>query len=62
MFQVLTMGKVLLYLGLLTLIDSYLCQLINRAPHFIPGTGDLSKFSLSENTPVRTPIYQLKGQ
>lgn len=37
-------------------------QLINRAPHFVPGTGDLSKFSLSENTQVGTPVYQLKGK
>ncbi|XP_044726882.1 cadherin-23 [Chrysoperla carnea] len=36
-------------------------QLINRAPHFVPGIGDMSKFSLKENTPVGTPVYQLKG-
>ncbi|XP_055687294.1 cadherin-23 [Lutzomyia longipalpis] len=37
------------------------CQLINRIPHFIPGSGDMSRFSLSENTPVGSPVYQLRG-
>lgn len=37
------------------------CQEINRAPHFIPGSGDMARFSLSENTPVGSPVYQLKG-
>ena len=37
-------------------------QNINRAPHFIPNSGDLSRFSLSENTPVGSPVYQLKGE
>ncbi|XP_059614956.1 cadherin-23 [Phlebotomus argentipes] len=36
-------------------------QLINRIPHFIPGSGDMSRFSLSENTPVGSPVYQLRG-
>lgn len=50
-----------MFLILLLVASLCSCQLINRAPHFVPGTGDLSKFSLSENTPVGTPIYQLKG-
>lgn len=33
---------------------------LNRAPHFVPGQ-DMSKFSLSENTPVDSPVYQLRG-
>lgn len=37
-------------------------QIMNRAPHFIPGTGDMSRFSLSENTTVGSPVYQLKGK
>lgn len=37
------------------------CQFINRAPHFIPVSGDMSHFSLPENTIVGTPVYQLKG-
>lgn len=37
------------------------CQLINHPPHFIPGSGDMSRFSLSENTPVDSPVYQLRG-
>lgn len=45
---------------LLNLIQTW-GQLINRAPHFVPGIGDMSKFSLKENTPVGTPVYQLKG-
>ncbi|VVC89380.1 unnamed protein product, partial [Leptidea sinapis] len=36
-------------------------QVINRAPHFVPQTGDMSTFSLAEDTPVGTPVYQLKG-
>ncbi|GAB0099897.1 cadherin EGF LAG seven-pass G-type receptor 3 [Sergentomyia squamirostris] len=36
-------------------------QLFNRIPHFIPGSGDMSRFSLSENTPVGSPVYQLRG-
>ncbi|XP_039748897.1 cadherin-23 [Pararge aegeria] len=36
-------------------------QVINRAPHFIPQTGDMSQFSLPEDTPVGTPVYHLKG-
>lgn len=37
------------------------CQLVNHPPYFIPGSGDMSRFSLSENTPVDSPVYQLKG-
>lgn len=36
-------------------------QLVNKSPYFIPGSGDMSRFSLSENTPVDSPVYQLKG-
>lgn len=36
-------------------------QLMNRPPQFVPGQ-DMSKFSLPENTPVNTPIYQLRGK
>lgn len=38
------------------------CQIINRAPHFIPQSGDMARFSLSENTSVGSPVYQLKGK
>lgn len=38
------------------------CQLINHAPYFVPGSGDMSRFSLPENTPVDSPVYQLKGK
>lgn len=38
------------------------CQIINRAPQFVPLSGDMARFSLSENTPVGSPIYQLKGK
>lgn len=37
-------------------------QLVNHQPYFIPGSGDMSRFSLSENTPVDSPVYQLKGK
>lgn len=46
---------------MLMILNGSLCQLLNRAPHFIPTIGDMSKFSLKENTPVGTPVYQLKG-
>uniref|UniRef100_A0A182IQZ1 Cadherin domain-containing protein n=1 Tax=Anopheles atroparvus TaxID=41427 RepID=A0A182IQZ1_ANOAO len=38
-----------------------LAQTINRTPHFIPGSGDMSRFSLPENTPVGSVVYQLRG-
>lgn len=38
------------------------CQIMNRAPQFVPGSGDMARFSLSENTPVGSPIYQLRGK
>lgn len=38
------------------------CQLVNHQPYFIPGSGDMSRFSLSENTPIDSPVYQLKGK
>jgi len=37
-------------------------QLVNQPPQFVPGTGDMSRFSLSENTPVGSPVFQLKGE
>lgn len=37
------------------------CQLVNQMPYFVSGSGDMSRFSLSENTPVDSPVYQLKG-
>ncbi|XP_053956622.1 cadherin-23 isoform X1 [Anastrepha ludens] len=36
-------------------------QTQNQPPHFVPGSGDMSRFSLLENTPVGSPIYQLRG-
>lgn len=38
------------------------CQFVNRPPHFVPGSGDMARFSLSENTPVDSPVYQLRGK
>lgn len=38
------------------------CQQLNRPPHFVPGSGDMARFSLSENTPVESPVYQLRGK
>lgn len=52
----------LLILLLLTLLSMCGAQVINRAPHFIPQTGDMSQFGLLEDTPVGTPVYQLKGK
>lgn len=37
-------------------------QILNHQPYFVPGSGDMSRFSLSENTPVDSPVYQLKGK
>lgn len=37
------------------------CQLQNRPPHFIPGSGDMARFSISENTPNGSVVYQLRG-
>ncbi|XP_004530778.1 cadherin-23 [Ceratitis capitata] len=36
-------------------------QTLNQPPHFVPGSGDMSRFSLLENTPVGSPVYQLRG-
>ncbi|XP_030385900.1 cadherin-23 [Scaptodrosophila lebanonensis] len=36
-------------------------QLLNHPPQFVAGTGDMARFSLSEHTPVGSPVYQLKG-
>ncbi|XP_072941019.1 cadherin-87A [Epargyreus clarus] len=49
---------ILLVLHLVQVVSS---QVINRAPHFVPQTGDMSQFSLPEDTAVGTPVYQLKG-
>ncbi|XP_050342547.1 cadherin-23 [Nymphalis io] len=51
----------LIILLIISLLQLCVAQVINRAPHFIPQTGDMSKFSLPENTPVGTPVYHLKG-
>ncbi|XP_015043174.2 cadherin-87A [Drosophila pseudoobscura] len=56
----LPLGLPLLLLPLM-LLSSTMAQLLNHPPQFVPGTGDMSRFSLSENTPVGSPIYQLKG-
>lgn len=37
------------------------CQEWNRPPNFVPGSGDMARFSLIENTPVGSPVYQLRG-
>lgn len=37
-------------------------QTQNQPPHFVPGSGDMSRFSLLENTPVGSPVYQLRGK
>lgn len=37
-------------------------QAQNQPPHFVPGSGDMSRFSLLENTPVGSPVYQLRGK
>lgn len=36
-------------------------QLVNKLPYFIPGSGDMTRFALPENTPVDSPVYQLRG-
>lgn len=52
----------MLYLFLIIFVPTIAkCQIMNRAPHFVPGSGDMARFSLSENTPVGSPVYQLKG-
>lgn len=38
------------------------CQFVNQPPYFQPNTGDMARFSLSENTPVDSPVYQLRGK
>lgn len=37
------------------------CEFFNRPPYFVPGSGDMARFSLSENTPTDSPVYQLRG-
>ncbi|KAL1380009.1 hypothetical protein pipiens_014507, partial [Culex pipiens pipiens] len=44
----------------LILVACVECQIINRTPHFIPSSGDMSRFSLPENTPVGSVVYQLR--
>ncbi|KAL0840760.1 hypothetical protein ABMA28_015943 [Loxostege sticticalis] len=51
----------LVILLLVSLLGSCWAQVINRAPHFVPQIGDMSQFSLPEDTPVGTPVYHLKG-
>lgn len=48
--------------ALLILVQPVSCQIFNRTPHFIPGSGDMSRFSLPENTPVGSVVYQLRGR
>lgn len=52
----------IIFNSFLSIIKPITCQIINRPPRFVPGSGDMSKFSLSENTAVGSPIYQLKGK
>ncbi|XP_055843271.1 cadherin-23 [Episyrphus balteatus] len=52
---------VALFLQIVLLLDVAKCQLENKPPYFVPGSGDMARFSLSENTPVGSPVYQLKG-
>lgn len=52
--------NIIFYLVLVPLLTK--CQIINRSPHFVPGSGDMSRFSLSENTAVGSPVYQLRGR
>ncbi|XP_026328265.1 cadherin-23 isoform X1 [Hyposmocoma kahamanoa] len=51
----------LIILLLMSLLQLCVSQVINRAPHFAPQTGDMSQFSISEDTLVGTPVYHLKG-
>lgn len=52
----------LIILLILSLLQTCWSQVINRAPHFVPQIGDMSQFTLSEDTPVGTPVYHLKGK
>ncbi|CAG5042613.1 unnamed protein product [Parnassius apollo] len=58
---VLSAANPVIILLIVCLLQICTAQVINRAPHFVPQTGDMSQFSLSEDTPVGTPVYQLKG-
>ncbi|CAG9785326.1 unnamed protein product [Diatraea saccharalis] len=51
----------LIVLLLISLLGQCSNQVINRAPHFVPQIGDMSQFSLPEDTPVGTPVYHLRG-
>lgn len=37
-------------------------QRVNKPPYFVPGSGDMARFSLPENTPIDSPVYQLRGK
>lgn len=54
----------LLFLLIFMLIsmESVKCQFRNLPPYFVPGTGDMTRFSLEENTLIGSPVYQLKGK
>lgn len=52
-------AALVLCLTTIALIDG---QTVNRPPQFVSGSGDMSRFSLSENTPVGSIVYQLKGK
>ncbi|XP_075970125.1 cadherin 74A [Anticarsia gemmatalis] len=51
----------LIILLILSLLQSCWSQVVNRAPHFVPQVGDMSQFTLPEDTQVGTPVYHLKG-
>lgn len=43
--------------------EYFVCgERVNKPPYFIPGSGDMSRFSLLENTPIDSPVYQLRGK
>ncbi|XP_067646126.1 cadherin-87A [Eurosta solidaginis] len=51
----------LLLLHLLSMRNAHGQTQQNQPPHFVPSSGDMSRFSLLENTPVGSPVYQLRG-
>ncbi|XP_005184886.2 cadherin-23 [Musca domestica] len=62
--HIFTVMRLLLRLNILLLVFSVPwtnCQFLNQPPRFVPGSGDMSRFSLSENSPVGSPVYQLRG-
>lgn len=52
----------LIILLIITILETCAGQVINRVPHFVPQAGDMTQFSVSEDTPMGTPVYQLKGK